>query len=408
MNFFKKLQMMFKRTGTDKTIYACTIFLACFGIVMIGDASVGMSASRGSNFATINLLKQCVFVAGGFFCMFLFARVYKTRRISETIMLSAYVICILMMLACLMWTINNSHAWIKVGPITIQPVEFMKLVMIIILSYIFGVLPDQVRISNRLSAEKRKKLVRRKFMLCVAFPALLVFFAFFICWKVQKDMGSGLILLVMSACLFFATPSQYYRPYKIIGLFLVFLAVLVFILFHERFLKGHQMARIASWLNPLKDIYGSNYQIINGFVGYTNGGLIGRGFGNSIMKFGYIPEAQNDFISSIIVEELGLVGFAAFFIPYSIIICRLFRYAFCMKESRDKLTLIGIASYFFVHLMVNVGGVSGLIPMTGVPLLLISAGGTSNLMALTCIGVAQALIAKYNREKKQEAIEKSL
>lgn len=408
MNFFKKLQMMFKRTGTDKTIYACTIFLACFGIVMIGDASVGMSASRGSNFATINLLKQCVFVAGGFFCMFLFARVYKTRRISETIMLSAYVICILMMLACLMWTINNSHAWIKVGPITIQPVEFMKLVMIIILSYIFGVLPDQVRISNRLSAEKRKKLVRRKFMLCVAFPALLVFFAFFICWKVQKDMGSGLILLVMSACLFFATPSQYYRPYKIIGLFLVFLAVLVFILFHERFLKGHQMARIASWLNPLKDIYGSNYQIINGFVGYANGGLIGRGFGNSIMKFGYIPEAQNDFISSIIVEELGLVGFAAFFIPYSIIICRLFRYAFCMKESRDKLTLIGIASYFFVHLMVNVGGVSGLIPMTGVPLLLISAGGTSTLMALTCIGVAQALIAKYNREKKQEAIEKSL
>lgn len=408
MNFFKKLQMMFKRTGTDKTIYACTIFLACFGIVMIGDASVGMSASRGSNFATINLLKQCVFVAGGFFCMFLFARVYKTRRISETIMLSAYVICILMMLACLMWTINNSHAWIKVGPITIQPVEFMKLVMIIILSYIFGVLPDQVRISNRLSAEKRKKLVRRKFMLCVAFPALLVFFAFFICWKVQKDMGSGLILLVMSACLFFATPSQYYRPYKIIGLFLVFLAVLVFILFRERFLKGHQMARIASWLNPLKDIYGSNYQIINGFVGYTNGGLIGRGFGNSIMKFGYIPEAQNDFISSIIVEELGLVGFAAFFIPYSVIICRLFRYAFCMKESRDKLTLIGIASYFFVHLMVNVGGVSGLIPMTGVPLLLISAGGTSTLMALTCIGVAQALIAKYNREKKQEAIEKSL
>ena len=400
--------MMFKRTGTDKTIYACTIFLACFGIVMIGDASVGMSASRGSNFATINLLKQCVFVAGGFFCMFLFARVYKTRRISETIMLSAYVICILMMLACLMWTINNSHAWIKVGPITIQPVEFMKLVMIIILSSIFGVLPDQVRISNRLSAEKRKKLVRRKFILCVAFPALLVFFAFFICWKVQKDMGSGLILLVMSACLFFATPSQYYRPYKIIGLFLVFLAVLVFILFHERFLKGHQMARIASWLNPLKDIYGSNYQIINGFVGYTNGGLIGRGFGNSIMKFGYIPEAQNDFISSIIVEELGLVGFAAFFIPYSIIICRLFRYAFCMKESRDKLTLIGIASYFFVHLMVNVGGVSGLIPMTGVPLLLISAGGTSTLMALTCIGVAQALIAKYNREKKQEAIEKSL
>ena len=408
MNLVKKLQMMFKRTGTDKTIYACAIFLACFGIVMIGDASVGMSASKGYNFATINLLKQCVFVGGGFFSMFFFARAYKTRRISETVMLVSYFACILMMLACLMWTINNSHAWIKVGPITIQPVEFMKLVLIIFLSYIFGVLPDQIRISNRLSQEKRKKLAYRKFVLCVLFPVFLIVFAFIICWKVQKDMGSGLILMIMAACIFFATPSQYYRPYKILGLFGVLLIVLAFILFHDRFLKSHQMARIASWLNPLEDIYGSNYQIINGFVGYTNGGLIGRGFGNSIMKFGYIPEAQNDFISAIIVEELGLVGFAAFFIPYFIIIYRLFRYAFKMKETRDKLTLVGIASYFFVHLMVNIGGVSGLIPMTGVPLLLISAGGTSTLMALTCVGIAQAIIAKYNREKKQEAVEKSL
>ena len=151
MNFIKKTQMMFKRTGTDKTIYACTIFLALFGIVMIGDASVGMSASEGSNFATKNLLKQCLFVIVGLGFMFLFARAYKTRRISETLMLVTYGVCILMMLTCIMWTINNSHAWIKIGPFTIQPVEFMKLTLIILLSYIFGVLPDQIRISPRLS-----------------------------------------------------------------------------------------------------------------------------------------------------------------------------------------------------------------------------------------------------------------
>ena len=112
--------MMFKRTGTDKTIYACTIFLALFGIVMIGDASVGMSASEGSNFATKNLLKQCLFVIVGLGFMFLFARAYKTRRISETLMLVTYGVCILMMLTCIMWTINNSHAWIKIGPFTIS------------------------------------------------------------------------------------------------------------------------------------------------------------------------------------------------------------------------------------------------------------------------------------------------
>lgn len=408
MNLVKKIQMVLKRTGTDKTIYACTIFLALFGIVMIGDASVGMSASKGSSYATINMLKQSLFVGAGLFFMFFFARVYKSRRISETVMFGLYICVLLMMLCCIMWTINNSHAWIIVGPITIQPVEFMKLSLIILLSYIFGVLPDQVRISNRLSQEKRKKLAYRKFLLCIIFPVFLILLAFIVCWKVQKDMGSGLILLIMSAFLFFATPSNYYRPYKIIGIFLALILIAFFAMFHSRFLKSHQMARIASWLNPLEDVYGSNYQILNGFVGYTNGGLIGRGFGNSIMKFGYIPEAQNDFISAIIVEELGLIGFAAFFIPYVIIIFKLFRYAFKIRDSRDKLTLIGIASYFFVHLMVNVGGVSGLIPMTGVPLLLISAGGTSTIVALTGIGIAQALIAKYNREKKQEAVEKTL
>lgn len=252
MNFIKKIQMMFKRTGTDKTIYACTIFLALFGIVMIGDASVGMSASEGYNFATKNLLKQCLFVIVGLGFMFLFARAYKTRRISETLMLVTYGVCILMMLTCIMWTINNSHAWIKIGPFTIQPVEFMKLTLIILLSYIFGVLPDQIRISPRLSKEKRNKLIWRKALVCVFFPAFLVIFAFLICWKVQKDMGSGLILFVMATCLFFATPSQYYRPFKIIGLVGVLFLVLIFILFHNFFLKSHQMARISSWMNPLK------------------------------------------------------------------------------------------------------------------------------------------------------------
>ena len=106
------------------------------------------------------------------------------------------------------------------------------------------------------------------------------------------------------------------------------------------------------------------------------------------MKFGYIPEAQSDFISSIIVEELGLVGFALSLFLILLLFIDSLDMLFAIKDSREKLTLIGIASYFFVHLMVNVGGVSGLIPMTGVPLLLISAGGTSTLVALIGIGIS--------------------
>ena len=204
--------------------------------------------------------------------------------------------------------------------------------------------------------------------------------------------------------LFFITPRPYYTKYKKLSLILLVIAFVVAILGMNFILKPHQLGRITTWLNPLLDEKGDGWQLVNALVAFSNGGLFGQGFGASRQKYGYIPESHNDFIVAIIYEELGLVGFLLFLIPYCIIIYKMFHYGMKVKETKSKLILYGVGLYFFTHLLVNVGGVSGLIPMTGVPLLLISSGGSSTWAAMIGIGIAQSIIAKYNRDLLKEQI----
>lgn len=403
----RSLLNLMKKQGTDRILYVATLFLCGFGIIMIGDVCVGMTSTHGSGYATINIIKQAIFVVAGLFAMLVVAGGYKKKWYNERNFYIFYAFILLLMGICRMWTINSSHAWIILGPITIQPAEFMKVILIILLSYNLGYLPLKYSKEYYINRSEESTYQQIRFTNCIAIPAGLAFLAFGVCAIWQKDLGSALIILFISYMVFLATPGTYFKRFKRYTVYaigaLIVLAVPLSLL-----LKPHQLARIISWLRPLDDIYGTSYQLVNGFVAFSNGGLFGLGFGNSHMKFGFIPEAQNDFISAIIVEELGLIGYALILIPYAAIIFKLFRYAFKVQETHEKLILIGIASYFFAHLFVNIGGVSGLIPMTGVPLLLISAGGTSTIAALMSIGLAQGIISKYNRHKMKEEIENQL
>ena len=162
-------------------------------------------------------------------------------------------------------------------------------------------------------------------------------------------------------------------------------------------LKDYQINRILSAINPFIDRYNTGYQLINGLVAFATGGFFGTGFGNSIRKYTDFPASNTDFILAIVVEELGFLGFMIITICYMLIIIRLYKYAFKMKNEKGRIILVGVGTYLFVHFLFNVGGVTGLIPLTGVPLLMISAGGTSTLTTMVAIGLAQAIIAKYRQ-----------
>lgn len=408
MNIKKVVKLMFTNNGVDKGIYICTFILCIFGVVMIGDASVGMVVKYGKNYPIMNMLKQCLFLAAGAFLMATIAHKFDRKTMLTKNFLKVLYFCVLIaMIACLMWSINGAHGWIKLGPITIQPAEFMKIVIILLLAYYFGELPEHL--TTRYGSPKQKNEMNSLFFNnCVLIPIGAVGLAFLVCGFIQKDLGSALILLAISVVIFLCVPYKKFSRLKKIILFLMALGFLSIILVGGAGLMPHQLQRIFSWLDPLSNIYTDTWQIVNGFVAYSNGGLFGLGFGNSIMKYGYIPESQNDFISAIIVEEFGLFGFAILMIPYLYIIFKIFKYGMENENTADRLILIGISSYFFFHLVVNVGGVSGLIPMTGVPLIFISAGGSSTLAGLMSLGIAQSIIKKYNRNHLKKKVEDEL
>ena len=273
------------------------------------------------------------------------------------------------------------------------------------LSFHFGEIEEYCQIPRNITRHKREELQKRKAWYCVFRPIIAIFVVFFVGVFLQKDMGSSLILAFICMMLFFITPRPYYSKYKKASLVLLAVGIIFVCLTATFILKPYQLGRIYTWLNPLGDIEGDGWQLTNALIAFASGGLFGKGFGASTQKYGYIPESHNDFIVAIIYEELGLAGFLLFLIPYIIIIYKMFHYGLRIKDTKSKLILYGVGLYFFTHLLVNVGGVSGFIPMTGVPLLLISSGGSSTLAAMMGLGIAQSLVARYNRDLLKEQME---
>lgn len=400
------LKRIFKRRGVDKTVYFCVVILTIYGIVMIGSASVGQSAKMGPMYASMNMIKQAIFVLGGFAAMIFLTRCFKKSWVNANSTWIFYAMGLVLMLACLFFEDGKgSHAWIRIGSFTIQPAEFMKVIMILFLSFHFGEIEEYCQIPRNITRQKKEELQKRKLWYCILRPILAIFIAFFVGVFLQKDMGSSLIMAFICMMLFFITPRPYYTKYKKLALILLVIGFILILLSATFILKPYQLGRIYTWLNPLGDIEGDGWQLTNALIAFATGGLFGKGFGSSTQKYGYIPESHNDFIVAIIYEELGLVGFMLFLIPYVIIIYKMFHYALRIKDTKSKLILYGVGLYFFTHLLVNVGGVSGFIPMTGVPLLLISSGGSSTLAAMMGSGIAQSIIAKYNRDLLKEQME---
>ena len=156
--------------------------------------------------------------------------------------------------------------------------------------------------------------------------------------------------------------------------------------------------------NPFLDPYNTGFHLIMGLVSFATGGWFGLGYGQSIHKFMNFPNPSSDFILPVIVEEMGvLFGFIPIVVLYSLILLPLVRYSLHMRSERSRLVMVGVFMYFVLHFILNVGGVSGLIPLTGVPLLLLSSGGTSLIAALASVGLADSEIVRYNREKANAA-----
>ncbi|WP_249028673.1 FtsW/RodA/SpoVE family cell cycle protein [Tannockella kyphosi] len=391
MSFLSKL---FKNSkGGDRLIFLSVVVLSLFGIVMIGSASVGKAYEYGATWPVTNMIKQGIFVGIGFALMSLITRLFDPKKFSVRFFDIIFTIGLLAMLACRLFEpTSGAYAWIDLGFMTIQPSEIMKIIMILCLSYYFSEVVDSFSVNGKFSSElAREAFYKNKFKYCLQRPFLYIILVLIVGVFVQNDTGSMVIMLGICGAIFLLAQNKYYRNFKMVSIIIVGVGTVLLAVF---FLQGYQVSRITTWLQPLSDVQDTSFQIANSLVAFANGDLFGSGFGNSTQKFGWIPVAQSDFIGPIIYEELGVFGLAFIMIPTCIIIYRLLMHSRKTNNTFYSLILVGISTYFFMHLFINLGGVSALIPMTGVPLLLVSSGGTSAIATFIAIGIAQAIIRK--------------
>lgn len=364
------------RGTPDFLLLFLTLGLVGFGIVMVFSASFTVSYwDTGDRMYFTE--KQIIYAGIGLITMIIAMNIPFSfyKKYFFLFLIGSFVLLLLVFTPFLGKSLNGARSWIGIGSQTIQPAEFAKLGLIIYLS--------------ALVAKKKDKMDNFKEGLL---PPLLISLLFFGLIALQPDFGTGLILLVTSMVIIIVGGA---RIKHIFYLSLIGLLTLPFIIFSE----DYRLSRFTVLLDPWSDPYGSGYQLIQSLIALGNGGLFGTGFGKGIQKFFYLPYPHSDFIFAVIGEELGFIGVAIFLLAYLLFIWRILIIALKSKEAFGTLVGVGIATLFGIQTFINIGGVTGTIPITGVTLPFISTGGSSLIMSMTAVGV----ILSLSRENSKSA-----
>lgn len=383
--------------GYSLGIHLAAILLNVFGLLMIISAS--MNRGVESKDLSFTAGKEFVFLLVSYYLMVLFAKNFKMNFFKKHFTSISIATFVILLSTLLFPEVNGAKAWLRFGPITIQPAEFAKVFMILTIALYLG---------------DRKPRKNKSWYEYIMVPSVMLLAIAFIVTKLQSDLGSAVVIVAISYVCYLipVNPKIKTMQHWMIGLFVVgviFLLLLsnpsVLEFISKLPIPSYMIERFTVSANPFINIEGSSWQIYNGLVAFVQGGLVGKGYAQSINKYGYIPEAQTDFILAIVVEELGMFGFVTIFIGYGLIVFNLMKYALRARTEQDKIILIGVTSYLVIHFVFNVGGITAMIPLTGVPLLLISAGGSSRMAVMIAIGIAQSIISKNKSQEKRRAMQ---
>ena len=386
-------------SGFDGWIHFAIMALAVFGTIMVGSATMGIKTGN-SLYLAFTIVKQIVFATGGYLMMTRFANGFSLDFLKSKSFPSLIFATYGALLLCLAFApTGDAHAWLRVGfagmEVTLQPSEFAKIVAMLTVAAYCGDVRTKYKNWWQMCARP------------IGFTAFMVF----IVLVAQSDFGSAMVIFLITCICFLIPEHPNMRRFQIVLKVLFWISVVFAIYLLSPagehliqgfdFLADYQKDRFLSAMNPFADRYGNSYQLINGLISFATGGWLGTGYGSSVRKYTNFPAANTDYILAILVEELGYVGFLGLMLLYCIIIFRLFRHAIRIKSERAKIILIGTAMYLLIHMFFNIGGVTGLVPLTGIPLLMISAGGSSTMSFMVAVGISQAVIAKYEGKESR-------
>ena len=386
-DFFKYVRDYSKYV--DFTIVITYVLLSLIGLVMIYSASMVM-ATRTEDITGGNsehyYIRQLLFIALGFAIVFFMAYFMSGEFLRNKyfqVLGTAIILVLLVYTTFFGYEVNGERNWIRAAGFNFQTSEFFKIMTILYLAYIYD------RKKNKLKELEWGHLAPIGF---IGIGTVLV---------LSNDFGTGLVLSGIIAGIFIYSGI----PMKFLAKMAGALAVaggavgVVIYMIKGSILSPHQQARIETFLHPFNDPTGTGYQLTNALVSISHGGIFGNGLGNGVMKLGYLPEPHTDFIFAVLAEELGLVGVFAILALYLVIIIKALRYAAMSQDMFYRLVCMGVAIYITFQVFVNLGGISKLIPLTGVPLPLLSYGGSSFLSISIAVGLL-IIAAKHVKKEK--------
>jgi cell division protein FtsW len=321
-------------------------------------------------FAKRQLLFAGIGVLGMFFIMNIDYWTWRTW--SKVILIACFILLILVLIPGVGMVRNGSRSWIGVGAFSIQPSEFMKFAMITFLS--------------KFLSENQKKITSfNKGLL----PSLSLVFLAFGMIMLQPDLGTGTVMVGTCLVMIYVAGA---RISHFVGLGLLGIAGFAALVLSA----PYRIKRITSFLNPWEDPLGSGFQIIQSLYAIGPGGLSGLGLGQSRQKFFYLPEPQTDFIFAILAEELGFIGGSFVILLFCLLLWRGVRIALGAPDLYGSFLGIGIIAMIAIQVMINIGVVTGLMPVTGITLPFLSYGGSSLTLMLMAVGVLLN-ISRYSR-----------
>lgn len=284
---------------------------------------------------------------------------------------------------------NNALSWFKIGPFSIQPSEFAKTVLIVFMAVFY----------NYLQNTKQKNL--SLYFIPMAIALIMVFLII-----KQPDLGSALILLAIAGLTFLSVPMVRKNFKKIlrIGLGAVLIVAVLLLYKGDAIFTKDKLSRFNFRSPCTRYQEETGYQVCNGLIAISNGGLFGKGLGQSTQKYMYLPESHTDFIYPIIVEELGAIVGVLIIIGYGILLTKLFHIAKTSENLRNSLIAYGAFWYFTTHILINMLGILALIPLTGVPLPFLSYGGSYGMNSVIIIFIVERVVIENKKLKLSREI----
>lgn len=373
----------------DKPLFYITVCFYIFGLLAIVSASSREAVVRYGATLYHYFFKQISALTAGFVA-FLFIINVDSKKYKFWGIL-AYLVVLGALFYLLFWgsEINGAKNWISVpGFGSLQPGEFAKPALIIVLSLVFERFYKNLRNSNDKSRIKIFILI----LLLVILPAGLIFLC--------KDLGTMIILVFIFGIMFLASPILRIDKLRIIliSIALVGIALLGMYAIKGYILTPSQLSRF-NFIDPCSRYETGGYQVCNGFIAINDGGLFGLGIGKSKQKYSYLAEPHTDSIFAIISEELGLLRCSIIFLMYIIVLLRILMISTKASTIRGRYICLGVASYLFIHIFLNLGGIFGSIPLTGVPLPFLSYGGSSALSTIISLSMVERVNIETRRRK---------